>query len=247
MLFTATRHRMRNTEYIPPGWMTRMHLTPFRIGMIAILLFVFSQRQIDLTVSLGKDGFGISASDGRSTYGAGTSAAANPATPVSAPGQAETATLSLAPAALQTAVTHRSTAPAPAPAPWSVDAYDAATVRAYVNRFERVARTEEEKFSIPAAAKMALAILESDAGRSSATKRNNNHFGRPLAGGAYPNAWANWRAHSELLNRDYPQLANESVNHQQWIAALARTGYSNDGQLEQKLLAIVARFGLDRL
>ena len=245
MLFTATRHRMRNTEYIPPGWMTRMHLTPFRIGMIAILLFVFSQRQIDLTVSLGKDGFGISASDGRSTYGAGTSAAANPATPVSAPGQAETATLSLAPAALQTAVTHRSTAPAPAP--WSVDAYDAATVRAYVNRFERVARTEEEKFSIPAAAKMALAILESDAGRSSATKRNNNHFGRPLAGGAYPNAWANWRAHSELLNRDYPQLANESVNHQQWIAALARTGYSNDGQLEQKLLAIVARFGLDRL
>ncbi len=135
----------------------------------------------------------------------------------------------------------------PAAAAWSVNRYDAATVRSYINRFERVARTEEEKYSIPAAAKMALAILESDAGRAVVTKENNNHFGAVTNNGYYPNAWANWRAHSEVIDREYPQLADESVNHQQWIAALARTNYSNDRQLTAKLLAIVDRFGLDRL
>ena len=231
-LFTAARHRARNTEYIPPAWMTRFRLTWFRMGLMAIALFLFTQRQVDFTVSLGKEGVAL-ATNGQRVFA--------PAAADGVPAPTQTANLGILP------LGGGSAAAAPAAPRWEVTRYDAATVRAYINRFERVARTEEEKFSIPAAAKMALAILESDAGRSPATRENNNHFGGVTANGYYANAWANWRAHSELIDREFPQLANESVNHQQWIAALARTNYSNDPQLTAKLLAIVERFGLDRL
>ncbi len=132
-------------------------------------------------------------------------------------------------------------------AAWDVNDLDAATVRSYVNRFERVAKGEEVKFNVPAPANMALAILFSNAGQANAAKRDNNHFGTFTDNGYYDNAWMNWRAHSERLNKRFPELSNNSVNYQQWIAALAKTNYSSDGKLVDKVMDIVERFNLDRL
>ena len=57
----------------------------------------------------------------------------------------------------------------------------------------------------------------------------------------------NWRSHSQLISENYPQLANESVNYQQWVAALAKTSYSSDPALVSKVMDVVERYGLERL
>ncbi|MBB4077545.1 hypothetical protein GGR28_000146 [Lewinella aquimaris] len=224
LFLTSARHRAANTEYIPPTWMSRLRLTWFRVGLIALAAFVFTQKQIDFTVSVGADGLGVDAAADRD----GT------ATTV-----AQTTTLGMLPGS--------GTSTSTTPPVWNVNDLDAATVRSYVNRFERVAKTEEVKFSIPAAAKMAMAILESDAGQHRAATQYNNHFPAASTTKHYDNAWGSWRGHSEDLNRRFPDLAHESVNYQQWIAALDRSGYSRDPQYGQKLLRIIERFDLQSL
>ena len=233
--FTSLRHRAGHTEYIPPVWMQRLRLTWFRVGLMLLAAFVFTQKQIDFTVSVGAEGLAMTNSQERHSAARNTSN-----------NEASTAGMSLLPVA--------ETHPAPAPTPkstatgtWNVNDLDAARVRAYVNRFEKVARGEEVKFSIPAPANMALAILNSNAGQNAAAKRDNNHFGTFTADRYYENAWTNWRAHSELINRQFPELADNAVNYQQWVAALAKTRYSSDRQLANKIMDIVERFNLERL
>ncbi len=219
LLASSARHRAATTEYIPPVWMSRMRLTWFRLGLLALAIFVYTQKQIDLTVSVGANGLGTTQQE-EEVHGA-------PST---------TTALSMLPTGTST----------PAAPVWEVNTLPAASVTAYVDRFRRVARTEEEKFSIPAPAKLAMAILESGAGENAGARNNNNHFSASLGNKRYDNAWGSWRAHSENLNRRFPELASESVNHQQWIAALATSGYSRDPQYAQKLLMIIDRFDLDR-
>ena len=234
-LFNSLRHRAGQTEYTPPAWLQRFRFSWFRLGLIGIALFVFTQKQIDFTVSVGKEGLAVGESQGR--HSAVTDAGA-------------TQTMTVLPASVggaAPATTHPAAKASASTDNWSVDQLDAAAVRAYVNRFEKVAQGEEAKFSIPAPANMALAILNSQAGKSSAARRDNNHFGTITAGDYYDNAWMNWRAHSELIDRRFPQLADNSVNYQQWVAALAKTNYSSDPKLVNKLMDIVERFNLERL
>lgn len=233
-LYTSLRHKAAQTEYIPPAWMQRFRLTWFRMGLLALVVFVFTQKQVDFTISMGKEGLAI-------TQSAERHSALGQATPTAA---TNTSTASLSPLAVSGSSTVDAT---PAPTQWNVNDLDAATVRAYVNRFERVAKGEEEKFSIPAPANMALAILFSNAGQATSARRDNNHFGSFTADGYYENAWMNWRAHSERLHKRYPGLADNSVNYQQWVAALAKTNYNSDPQLANKIMDIVERFNLDRL
>lgn len=232
-LFTSLRHKAANTEYIPPAWMARFRLTWFRIGLMGLAVFVFTQKQVDLTLSMGKEGLAIGQSEGRHSALAapGNTAATN------------TSTASMSPLP----VSSKEASPVTAPVAWDVNDLDAATVRAYVNRFERVAKGEEVKFNVPAPANMALAILFSKAGQANAAKRDNNHFGSFTDNGYYDNAWMNWRAHSERLNKRFPELVDNSVNYQQWVAALAKTNYSSDRKLANKVMDIVERFNLDRL
>ena len=220
---TSARHRANNTEYIPPVWMTQLRLTWFRLGLIALAAFVFTQKQIDFTFTVGANGIGAEQTGGSTQ---GTSATA------------QTTALSMLPTG--------SLAPAAAPA-WTVSMLNEAAVRSYINRFERVARTEEEKYGIPAAAKMAMAILESEAGQATAAVKDNNHFAATIANEYYDNAWTSWRTHSQLVTKRFPELAHETVNYQQWIAALAKTNYSNDPAYSQKLLQIIAAYDLKYL
>ena len=215
-LFSSARYRAGQTEYLPPSWMEKFHLTWFRLGLIALAAFVITQKQIDFTVTVGAPDATI----------AGTDEGAD---------DSFTSLSVLSPLGKRSGTGGKA---------WSVARYDAAAVAAYVDRFSRVARTEEEKFAIPAPAKMAMAIVESGAGQ---TVDAHNHFPSATAGQHYDNAWSSWRAHSQLLQRRFPELANESVNYQQWIDALDHSGYSQDPAYGQKLTAVIERFGLANL
>jgi flagellum-specific peptidoglycan hydrolase FlgJ len=48
--------------------------------------------------------------------------------------------------------------------------------KAYIQRFEKLARSEMQKYDIPASIKLAQAILESKQGKSELTQETNNHF-----------------------------------------------------------------------
>ena len=229
-LFHSAKYRAAQTEYTPPAWAKNFKLNWFRIGLIGLTVFVFTQKQIDFTVSVGKAG--ISAGT------PATIAATAPAKTTASSVANTTTQMGMLPTGSATTVAN-SIATA-----WSVEQYDVATVRAYISRFERVASTEEEKFGIPAAAKMAIAIFESQAGQSPKTIENNNHFGTATANGFYANAWGNWRAHSEFMNTMYPELLHNNTNAKQWIAALGQTDYSRDPQYVEKLLALMNYFNL---
>ncbi|MEL6276944.1 MAG: glucosaminidase domain-containing protein, partial [Bacteroidota bacterium] len=230
--FRSARHRAEQTEYTPPIWASKLRLSWFRLGLIGIAIFVFTQKQIDFTVSVGK--LGVSAGSAPST--AATSVVykeqtGSPTTVANNDNQ-------------QMGVIPSNTTTSPQLPRWSVDQFDVATTRAYINRFERVAQTEEEKYGIPAAAKLAMAILESNAGTNHLAKRNNNHFGSITAEGYYDNAWNNWRAHSEIIKNEFSALRKYSNDYHRWIKALAQTNYSNDATYANKLLAIIDRFNL---
>ena len=205
--------------------MSQLRLTWFRLGLIALAIFIFTQKQIDFTFTVGANGV---ASQEQQPAGETN-------TTVS-----QTTALSMMPTGSATS------APAAAPS-WTVTSLKASDVRDYINRFERVARTEEEKYGIPAAAKLAMAILESDAGNSVAAVKDNNHFAASIAAEYYDNAWTSWRVHSQLVTERYPELAHEAVNFQQWIAALAKTDYSSDPRYAQKLLQIIEAYELKYL
>ena len=228
--FTSLRHRAGHTEYIAPAWMQRFRLSWFRVGLMLIALFVFTQKQVDFTVSVGREGLAMGEPKGRHMATKGEAAAQQTMNVLPLQGNAGAET------------TQQTTTVA-----WDVNKLSERAVRKYIGRFEKVAQGEEEKFSIPAPASMALAIYFSQAGESSAARRDNNHFGPLTDGEYYENAWMNWRAHSELVNKRFPELADNSVNYQQWVAALAKTKYSSDRQLANKLMDIVEKYGLENL
>ena len=215
-LRNSARYHADRTEYFPPTWMTRLRLSWFRLGLIGLTVFVFTQKQIDFTVTLGNRG-------------------TNQVAGLSNDAPAGVSQFSLLPSA--------GTA-APAAAAWSVQDFGEGAVRAYIDRFATVARTEEEKFRIPAPAKMAMAIVESEAGKSDAALDAHNHFPAGNGSRTFDNAWGSWRAHSQLIDRRFPELAHESVNYQQWIDALARSGYSRDPDYAKKLVTVIEHFGL---
>ena len=91
--------------------------------------------------------------------------------------------------------------------------------RAYVDRFANVAQVEMKKYGIPASIKLAQGLIETNAGESRLSTKNNNHFGMKCFSKKckkghcsnfsddthkdffriYKNAWESYRSHSELL------------------------------------------------
>lgn len=233
---TSLRHRAGQTEYTAPLWMQRFRLSWFRFGLMAIALFVFTQKQVDFTVSVGREGLAMGETKGRHMATQGQTASNQTMGFVPMQGSVTGGTN-----------TSNSSNISGSTTAWHVDQLNEAAVRKYISRFEKVAQGEEEKFSIPAPASMALAIYFSEAGQARAAQRDNNHFGTFTDGKYYENAWMNWRAHSELIDRRFPELSDNSVNYQQWVAALAQTNYNSDRKLANKVMDIVEKYGLERL
>jgi len=128
-----------------------------------------------------------------------------------------------------------------------INQLDGQKAQAYIKRFSKVAAAEMEKFGIPASVKMAQALLESGAGEYSQARQANNHFGLSLAGQIYNSAWENWRAHSLLLQNEYPGLFNAGASYKKWAGALEKSGYTNDKQYGDKLVELIEKFQLYKL
>ena len=124
---------------------------------------------------------------------------------------------------------------------------DEQRAHAYIKRFSKVAAAEMEKFGIPASIKMAQGLLESQAGGHPQARQANNHFGAPLAGQHYNSAWENWRAHSLLLQNEYPGLSDAGHSYKKWAKALERSGYTDDSRYADKLIELIEKFQLYNL
>ena len=121
-------------------------------------------------------------------------------------------------------------------------------VNAYIRRFQDVARSEMNKYRIPASVKMAQAILESHADQHELTRTTNNHFGAPLRGQRYHSAWENWRSHSLFLQgHPYKDLQRFELDYHAWAKALQEMGYSDDPQYARKLAQLIEKYNLTYL
>lgn len=139
---------------------------------------------------------------------------------------------------------------------------------AFIDKYKDVAKTEMNKFGIPASIKMAQALIESNAGNSRLAKGNNNHFGikcfsRNCKKGHCTNAtddhhkdffrkfgsaWESWRAHSNLLmNKRYQKLQGYGKDYKKWAYGLKEAGYATDKRYAQKLINTIEKYQLHRL
>lgn len=144
---------------------------------------------------------------------------------------------------------------------------DARQQRAYIKRFDRVAREEMDKFHIPASVMLGLAIMHSEYGTLPLADESNNHFNMDcsentmdshLAGRTqldetcfvvYQNAWASFRAQSQLLAAapyaDLPETARH--DYKLWALGLERLGYRKAPFSADLLVAIIEAHDLQKL
>jgi len=139
--------------------------------------------------------------------------------------------------------------------------------RAYVSRFADVAQAEMKKYGIPASIKLAQGLIETNAGASRLSTKNNNHFGmkcfsRKCRKGHYSNftddshkdifriyksAWSSYRSHSKMLvsNKRYKKLFRLSpTDYRSWAHGLYKAGYATDKKYAEKLIRIIEELDL---
>lgn len=138
-------------------------------------------------------------------------------------------------------------------------------IKSYIRRFQKVAKTEMDKFGIPASIKMGQAILESDAGNSKLAKKNNNHFGMKCFSKSckkghcsnfsddhhkdffrvYESAWESWRGHSQMITTGkYKDLLKLKTDYRAWAKGLKDRGYATDPNYVKKLTDLIEEYQL---
>lgn len=140
---------------------------------------------------------------------------------------------------------------------------DSEKVVAYLERFGRVARSEQKKFGIPASIILANALLHSQAGENQASKRANNHFGLACTEDwmgktwdkegdcyrVYENAWTSFRDHSFFLTTgaftDLRQLGPK--DYQAWARAMEKKKYTGYDDLADQLIDVIEHWRLHEL
>lgn len=138
----------------------------------------------------------------------------------------------------------------------------------YVKRFSKVAKTEMDKFGIPASITLAQGLLESNVGASRLATRNNNHFGikcfsKRCGKGhcsnftddshkdffrKYKSAWESYRAHSKLLTaKRYKKLYQlNKTDYKGWAKGLKKAGYATDPKYAEKIIALIEDLKLNQ-
>jgi len=139
-----------------------------------------------------------------------------------------------------------------------------AAVKAYINRFKKVAVVEMNKFGIPASIKMGQALLASHAGTNSLANQYHNHFAITCVEGAncenfqvgnqsamiktYQSAWESWRNHSQLLSTPkYAPLKAYKKNYKKWANGLEEVGFSQASNYSKQLIQIIEKYQLYQL
>ncbi len=131
-----------------------------------------------------------------------------------------------------------------------------AKINAYINQYKDLAILERDSTGVPASVQMAQAILESNAGKSSLARRQNNHFGVKCFGKdcngtykSYKNVKASWDDHSRILEAQrYRILLNyTSTDYHSWAKGLQECGYATDRKYTKKLIEMIEDYQLYKL
>ncbi len=245
-LFVLARYQFYKTTALHPSQLAVSWPTAWRLSVIAALAFVAMKRDVNVSLGEQRDMAHFAAMDAMAIpAGIPLNPAPQTKAAIAAPGE-------------------KADFFADAPE----DDAETLTVKAYVRRFRKVAKVEMEKYGIPASVKMAQAILESNAGRSLLSTKNNNHFGmkcfsRTCKKGhcsnfgddshkdffrKYNTAWESWRSHSKLIaNGKYKSLLKYGNDYRKWAKGLKRLGYATARHYDQTLIDLIEKYRLYEL
>lgn len=137
-------------------------------------------------------------------------------------------------------------------------------IRAYIQRFGKVAVNEQRKFGIPASIILSNALLHSLAGTTGLAEGSaNNHFALPCTPDwqgprqtfdghcyrQYDNAWTSFRDHSFYVTTGaFSHLRSLSdTDCRGWADALEKGGFSQEKGLARQLAKVIEDYGLQEL
>ena len=150
-------------------------------------------------------------------------------------------------------------------APVSAKSLSSSDVNGFLRKYAPVAKTEMDKFGIPASIKMAQALIESRAGTSRLAVNNNNFFGMKCFSKnckkghcsnatddhhkdffrVYSSVWESFRAHSLLLEgKRYAPLKDYGKDYKKWARGLKKAGYATDKKYDKKLINVIEKYKL---
>lgn len=138
------------------------------------------------------------------------------------------------------------------------------STEAYIATFSDIAKTEMQKYKIPASITLAQGILESASGKGRLAVEANNHFGIKCHGwtGAkiyhdddasqecfrkYTHAESSFEDHSAFLTSRsrYSKLFDLKPNdYKAWAKGLRAAGYATDRKYPEKLISLIERYQL---
>lgn len=137
----------------------------------------------------------------------------------------------------------------------------------YIDKYKDLAIDQMNKYGIPASITLAQGVFESGAGKSSLTRKSNNHFGikchsdwkgkkvyfdddaRGECFRAYKNAKESYEDHSRFLStgRRYRRLFElKTTDYKGWAKGLKAAGYATNPQYAKRLIEIIELYDLDK-
>ena len=136
---------------------------------------------------------------------------------------------------------------------------DEPTRMAFLERFVKVARAEQQKFGIPASVILAVSMYQSCAGKRDLTRRANNYFALPCTSGwqkgcnifqdksyrRYETAWASFRDFSLFAQENFSSLKGQ--DYKTWANGMQKSGFGEDGQFAKNVVQIIETYGLQKL
>ena len=137
----------------------------------------------------------------------------------------------------------------------------------YIEKYQKEAVEQMHRYRIPASITLAQGLLESGAGRSTLTRKSNNHFGikcgsdwrgrktyhdddaRGECFRVYKDARASYEDHSRFLagKKRYAALFNlKTTDYKGWARGLKKAGYATNPAYANQLIQLIELYELDR-
>lgn len=137
----------------------------------------------------------------------------------------------------------------------------------YIEKYKDEAVEQMQRYHIPASITLAQGLLESAAGRSTLTRKSNNHFGIKCGSGwrgrrtyhdddargecfrVYKNARESYEDHSRFLagKQRYAALFQlKTTDYKGWARGLKKAGYATSPTYATKLIELIELYELDR-
>jgi LysM repeat protein len=137
----------------------------------------------------------------------------------------------------------------------------------YIEKYHQEAIEQMQRYHIPASITLAQGLLESGAGRSTLTRKSNNHFGIKCGSDwrghktyhdddakgecfrVYKNARESFEDHSRFLagkNRYASLFTLKVTDYKGWAHGLKKAGYATNPAYATKLIQIIELYDLDR-